>query len=254
MTESSCVKLFEQISDRAGAAMGIRPGGFDLTRRGADLAQLCAGSYVLDVGCGNGVTVGYLREKHGIHAVGIDASAKLLAQGKAREAALPITLGDAASLPFPDRVFDGLLLECSLSVVPDCTTVLGECYRVLKPSGNLIVTDLYVRNPGALKELRNLPLDSCLRGAFDKDRFLNDCMATGFALTCFEDHSGLLRDFAASMIWTYGSLDQFWSQAGRCSVDPAVVNRATRNALPGYFLFVGRKEGNQANAGMEKNS
>jgi hypothetical protein len=45
------------------------------------------------------------------------------------------------------------------------------------------------------------------------------------------------------MIWTYGSLDKFWTQAERSSVEPGPVHHAIREARPGHFLFVGLKKG-----------
>jgi arsenite methyltransferase len=40
----------------------IRPGGLALTRRAVALADLPAGAWALDVGCGAGATVDYLTE------------------------------------------------------------------------------------------------------------------------------------------------------------------------------------------------
>ncbi len=241
MARTSWFKLFEEISDQPFASSGIRPGGLDLTRRGLDLAGLATGSDVLDVGCGTGVTVGLLINERGIRAVGLDSSAKLVGQGKAKQADLPIAMGDAAALPFPDGAFHGVVVECVLSVVQDLEQVLKECHRVLRPLGKLIVTDLYARNPEAIEELRSLPLDSCLRGAFDIERFAQDLSVVGFRTICFEDHSDLLLDFAARMIWAYGSLDRFWNEATCGCVDSAAIHRAISRARPGYFLFVGAK-------------
>ncbi len=89
---------------------------------------------MLDVGCGTGVTLGHLVNERGICAVGLDSSAKLVAQGK-QAANLPITMGDAAAVPFADAAFHGVLMECVLSVVQDCKQVLKECYRILRAFG-----------------------------------------------------------------------------------------------------------------------
>ena len=241
MTTDSYFKLFEHISDGAFACTGIRPGGLDLTRRGLALSQLGTGMRVLDVGCGSGVTVTYLRDECGIQAVGIDSSHLLLIKGRAADAKLPILMGDAAALPFPDGQFEGVFFECSLSLVEDYAHVLRECRRILVHSGKIIVADLYARNPEAREELMNLPLHSCLRGAFDKNLFVQEVSEAAFSTMCFEDHSDLLLDFAARMIWAYGSLDRFWSEATCNSVDSEAIQSAVRRARPGYFLYVGRK-------------
>jgi ubiquinone/menaquinone biosynthesis C-methylase UbiE len=241
MTNESYFKLFENISEGAFAQTGVRPGGLDLTRRALAIGQLGPGSRLLDVGCGSGVTVSYFRDECGIDGVGIDSSPVLLARGKARDATLPIIMADAAALPFRDGHFHGIILECSLSLVQDPTQVLGECHRILMPSGKLIVSDLYARNPESREELTNLPLNSCLRGAFDRNLLVQQVSQAGFTMMSFEDHSDLLLDFAARMIWAYGSLDQFWKEATCNTVDAGVIRRAVQRARPGYFLFVGRK-------------
>jgi ubiquinone/menaquinone biosynthesis C-methylase UbiE len=240
--------MFEQISNAAFTATGIRPGGLDLTQQALARSKLAAGSRVLDVGCGTGVTVEYLLYEHVIRAVGIDLSSMLVAQGKARDAALPLFVGDAGVLPFSDASFDGVLLECTLSLVRDREGVLTECHRVLKPLGRLIVTDLYARNPEAIGALRRLSLQSCLKGALNKNELIRECSVVGFELKCFEDYSDMLRDFAAQIVWTYGSLDRFWTETGATCVDLGWIRSAIREARPGYFLYVGSKAGGVSGA------
>ena len=237
--------LFERIADQPFARGGIRPGDVDLTRRAIGLAQLNAGCRVLDVGCGTGVTVEHLVCESKIRAVGIDLSAALLAQGKAREPALPLTLGHAEALPFPDGSFDGVLFECTLSLIKGHEPVLSECNRVLKPLGAILITDLYSRNGGAIDKLRSLPVDSCLKGAIDADRFVDQCSLAGFGTVCWEDHSEVLRDFAFGIIWTYGSLDRFWGEVADNCVHPVEIRDAIQAARPGYFLYVGAKVGDR---------
>jgi len=235
--------MFEQISNAPFTATGIRPGGLNLTQQALASSKLPAGSRILDVGCGTGVTVEYLLYEHVIQPVGIDSSSMLVAQGKLRDAALPLLRGDAGTLPFSDASFDGVLLECTLSLVRDCERVLKECHRVLKPLGRLIVTDLYARNTEAIGTLRRLSLQSCLKGAFNKNEFIHECSVVGFELWCFEDHSETLRDFAAQIVWSYGSLDRFWTETGASSADLGWICCAIREARPGYFLYVGSKAG-----------
>jgi len=51
----------------------LRPGGLELTARAVDFAGLGAGAAVLDLGCGSGDSVRYLRTL-GIDAIGIDCA------------------------------------------------------------------------------------------------------------------------------------------------------------------------------------
>ena len=241
MTAPRYLNLFERIFDQPFTSSGIRPGGVELTTAAVALANLPRGARVLDVGCGTGVTVRHLRAQFGMDAFGIDSSHLLVARAKAEESTPALLIGDAGFLPFSDEAFDALFLECTLSLVRDYAEVIRECRRVLRPLGRLITTDLYAGNPRGIEDLRGLPVHSCLSGALDKDQFVDECSWTGFGLVCFEDHSRLLRDFAARIIWTYGSLERFWVEVGGSDVGPGQVQDAILTARPGYFLYVGER-------------
>jgi len=243
MVRAYSPKVFEQISNAPFTATGIRPGGLDLTRQALACSKLPAGSRILDVGCGTGVTVEYILHECAMQAVGLDLSPMLVARGKRRDASLTVILGDAGAIPFCDASFDGVLLECTLSLMRDRERVLNECRRVLKPLGRLMVSDVYTRNPAAIGALRSLSLQSCLKGALDKNQFIHECSVAGFESWCFEDRSEMLRDFAAQIIWTYGSLDRLWTETGTSCSDPERIRSAVQGARPGYFLYVGSKAG-----------
>jgi SAM-dependent methyltransferase len=53
------------------------------------------------------------------------------------------TQGDAGSLPFPDGSFDAAYLVGVLGEIPDPKTALRELRRVLKPSGRLVVGEIF---------------------------------------------------------------------------------------------------------------
>lgn len=241
MTPAKSCNLYEQISGASFTASGIRPGGILLTYRGLECAALYPGTRILDIGCGNGVTIRHLAQEHGMQVVGLDLSAKLVAQARNKDAALPLVLGNGERLPFADESFDAVILECTLSLIEDSGRALRECRRILNSGGKIILTDVYVRNPARIEPLRDLPVHSCLRGAPSKSWLLNVFAETGFEALLFEDHSDLLKRFAAEIIWEYGSLDQFWADALGPCVNHEEVRRAVNEARPGYFLLVGRK-------------
>jgi ubiquinone/menaquinone biosynthesis C-methylase UbiE len=51
--------------------------------------------------------------------------------------------GDARSLPYPDDQFDGAYLVAVLGEIPDQRAALSELRRVIKPSGRLVVGELF---------------------------------------------------------------------------------------------------------------
>jgi SAM-dependent methyltransferase len=142
----------------------IRPGGYDIVAEAVREAGLDPGARLLDVGCGEGETLTFLRESFEIEGLGIDRSAELIRRGQARDASLDIREGEADFLDFESRSFDAVLMECVLSLVEMRTEALHEAWCILKPGGKLIITDLCYR-PGQDKrhpspELEGLPTDA----------------------------------------------------------------------------------------------
>ena len=233
--------LYESPAFRSVTGLTIRPGGFTLTQKALSICDFPAGAPLLDVGCGLGATVSYLRRRHGFQAVGVDASAELIREGRENNNDADLILGQAELLPFPDREFAGVFCECVLSIVPDPEVVLSEILRVLKPGGRLVLTDLYARNPKLAPGLNGRSDSNCLEGARSRDVVLKTITSAGFQVLIWEDHSDLLKQLAAQMAWVYGSLDRFYSMVGAESCDGMVCNDV-RRARPGYFLVVAQKE------------
>lgn len=51
--------------------------------------------------------------------------------------------GDARDLPYESESFDGIFLVTVLGEIPDRRLALSEIHRVLKPSGRLVVGELF---------------------------------------------------------------------------------------------------------------
>jgi arsenite methyltransferase len=241
MTEPAAHKVYEQIAATHAATEGIRPGGIELTKRALARCRLPRGSRVLDVGCGTGVTLAYLTDVHGFLAAGIDASSLLLQLGRAGNPSLQLVRACGEHLPFPDECADGLLAECSLSVMSDPDRALDEFRRVLRTGGKLIVSDVYARNSDSADRLLRLPRTCCVRGAVARERLLETIIDHGFSIDLWEDHSELLTRFAVQLIFAYGSMDLFWFRTASDSEDPGEIQRAISEAKPGYFLLVAQK-------------
>jgi len=238
---TASIKVCEQLSSTDLAADGIRPGGLELTERALAWCGFQAGSRIIDVGCGSGVTLDRLTRVHRLSALGVDASAALLAECSARNPALSVVRAAGEHLPVPDESADGIFAECSLSVMADPGQALSEFRRVLKAGGRLILTDVYARNPGGVERLAHMPLDCCVRGAIAREDLVRRLNRRDFSIDLWEDHSDLLARFAAHLIFSYGSLNRFWSRTASDTVDPEEIRQAVSEAKPGYFLAVTRK-------------
>jgi ubiquinone/menaquinone biosynthesis C-methylase UbiE len=217
----------------------IRPGGFELTDRGLACCRLAKGARVLDIGCGAGAAVDHLQLRHGVLAAGLDFSFSLLAEGRKNHGHLPLIRGRAEMLPTASGVFDAVLCECVLSLCPEPDMVLKEIWRVLIPGGHLIISDVYARGPAINPRMGETLIQCCLQGAVGRLTTESRLAVAGFKVMLWEDHTPLLKRLAAQMIWTYGSLDAFWSAVA----GPDAARAMNRHGCgrPGYYLAVAHK-------------
>jgi ubiquinone/menaquinone biosynthesis C-methylase UbiE len=101
---------------------------------------------VLDVGCGGGQSVIRMKERYPhLRLTGIDLSADQIARARKRAQRkgykLRFEAADAQALPFPNASFDVVFSFGSAKHWPDPLKGFGECWRVLKPGGELLVAD-----------------------------------------------------------------------------------------------------------------
>ena len=96
----------------------------------------------LDAACGTGRHAGYLVEL-GYDVVGVDASSAMLEIARAKVPAARMELGMLESLPLEDDSVD--LVTCSLALthVPDLAPVMREFARVLRPGGQVLLSDMH---------------------------------------------------------------------------------------------------------------
>lgn len=115
--------------------------------RQASLAQIekLPASTVLISGIGTGLDLPWLPPQH--RYVGVDLTPAMLARALPRKGSreLEPVVGDAQRLPFADGSFDHAVLHLILAVVPAPAQCLREAARVLKPGGQILVFDKFLR-------------------------------------------------------------------------------------------------------------
>jgi ubiquinone/menaquinone biosynthesis C-methylase UbiE len=152
------------------------------------LASLVEGETVLDLGSGAGfdcfLTANRVGQKGKV--IGVDMTPEMIE--KARENArkgnyknVEFRLGEIENIPAADKSVDVVISNCVINLSPDKKRVFGEAFRVLKPGGRLMVSDIVL-----LKELPDFMRSSiasyvgCISGAMMKDRYIETIRETGF--------------------------------------------------------------------------
>jgi len=87
-----------------------------------------------------------------------------------------------------------------------------------------------------------IPLHCCVRGAVSEAEVVKEVTDRNFIIELWEDHSERLKNFAVQLIFSYGSMNQFWVRAGAEPVDTGNIQRAISSAKPGYFLLIAKKK------------
>ena len=219
----------------------LRPGGFKLTEIALKYCGISGTDKILDLGCGRGATLRYLSENHGISAVGIDLSEKLLADARSELPEAELVLGRAEDLPFESNRFDCVFAECTLSLMDSTDEVLRQAHRVLKPNGWFIISDVYAKNPQALSELRESAVNSCMRGMHELPVLEGKLREAGFSVTLTEDYSEFLKELVVKIGFSYGSMSSFWNLSTENCVDGDDFALKLKQCKPGYFLLIARK-------------
>ncbi len=152
------------------------------------LASLKPGEVVVDLGSGAGFDCFLAANQVGKtgKVVGVDMTAQMI--DKARENArkgdyenVEFRLGEIENLPVADNHADIIISNCVINLSPDKKRVFQEAFRVLKPGGRLMVSDIVL-----LKELPEEVKNSvaayigCLAGAVSKNDYLGAIQEAGF--------------------------------------------------------------------------
>jgi ubiquinone/menaquinone biosynthesis C-methylase UbiE len=106
-----------------------------------DLPVLPEGSFVLELGCGDGKTLSAL--PGGCHVVGLDVSSQALYLARCVRADANLIMADAACLPLRRESFDAVFAfhVTGHLLASDRQTLAAEAARVLVPGGRLFFRD-----------------------------------------------------------------------------------------------------------------
>jgi SAM-dependent methyltransferase len=96
----------------------------------------------LDAACGTGRFAGFL-SRRGHRVIGVDSSPDMLAYARRRVPDGEFRVGELDRLPLPSDSVDVIVCALALVHVPRLEPVLAEFARVLRPGGDLVISDVH---------------------------------------------------------------------------------------------------------------
>jgi arsenite methyltransferase len=152
------------------------------------LASLKPGETVLDLGAGAGFDCFLASREVGPEGrvIGVDMTPEMVE--KARENArrggygnVEFRLGEIENLPVADGSVDAVISNCVINLSPEKRKVFDEAFRVLKPGGRMMISDLVLSKP--LPEILKESVGAyvgCIAGAIPRNEYLETIAAAGF--------------------------------------------------------------------------
>lgn len=178
---------------------------------------------ILDVACGKGATTRYLLKYYPPGMVtGINISEKQLETCRVNVPECQFFLMNAADLKFDNQSFDNIICVESACHFDTRQRFFEEAYRVLKPGGRLVLSDILVA-PSASPWVKRIPPDNILDGI---EKYEAACKAAGFSEIKIVDAT---RECVKGF-FTYGI------SFVRQKLLRGEINRPTANSIKRYML------------------
>ena len=150
------------------------------------LSGIGQGDTVLDLGSGAGIDLLLAAKIGGPEgkALGVDMTDEMLEHARRNAAAagldnVEVRKGIIEKLPVDAGSVDWVISNCVINLSPEKQRVFDEISRVLKPGGQMLVSDIVATDlPDWVLQSAGL-YSSCLAGAIDEDSYLAGLRAAG---------------------------------------------------------------------------
>lgn len=157
------------------------------------IAELREGYTVLDLGSGGGIDCFIAAKKVGKNGkiIGIDMTDEMIekAGNSARKVAeslgyniVEFRKGKLTNMPVENNSIDLVISNCVINLTEDKTNVMSEIFRVLKPGGKFVISDIVSDKPvpGYMKSDREL-WAACISGALTDTRYKESAEEAGLS-------------------------------------------------------------------------
>lgn len=178
--------------DAAGASFGCgNPLAF---------SEVLEGETVLDLGSGAGIDCFLASKKVGGsgRVIGLDMTEEMIdeARRNAEEGGytnIEFVQGRNEEMPVESSSVDWVISNCVINLSPEKDRVFAEAFRVLKPGGRLLISDMVAENiPDSLKE-DLASWAGCVAGAVSEDTYLRLIRDAGFEDVAVVDRANLSK-------------------------------------------------------------
>jgi SAM-dependent methyltransferase len=150
-------------------------------------AEVKEGETVLDLGSGAGIDCFLAAEKVGPQGrvIGLDMTTEMIQKATQNACDAGITnvefrLGEMEAMPVEDASVDWVISNCVINLSPDKPKVFSEAFRVLKPGGTLLVSDIVTQElPDCIKS-SDQAWCGCVAGAIEEEAYLDGLRQVGF--------------------------------------------------------------------------
>jgi len=152
------------------------------------LAAPKCGETILDLGSGAGVDVFLAAREVGPEGrvIGVDMTPAMIDRARlnaAREgcANVEFRLGEIEHLPLPDASVDVIVSNCVVNLSPEKPQVFREAFRVLRPGGRMLLSDLVLERPLPAETRDSIEAYvGCIGGASLRGEYLAMIREAGF--------------------------------------------------------------------------
>jgi len=167
------------------------------------LASLKEGEVVLDLGSGAGFDCFLAAKQVGKtgKVIGVDMTAEMLERArentrKGKFDNVEFRLGEIENLPVGDNQVDIIISNCVINLSPNKERVFKEAFRVLRPGGRLMVSDIVLLKE-LPEEIKNsvAAYISCIAGATTKKEYLKEIQEAGFKETKVQGEAAFPTEF-----------------------------------------------------------